>query len=224
MLLNIFSSFVLVQLDFIASVAGVLFIIFYKPSIEAFKEIISFMIFQMGILFLIMLTNYAIATVNNILLYQINAIGSLFFLEIFFLKGLQVFSKKILIIIFIIILIILSLYAIFIESRSELNSYSYGFVSLVITFLSFSFYFKMLKNPDTIPIDKTPNFWFVTGLLLYYSLSMFILLPYKILTQLKITFTHDNFLDLWLLQSFIYSIMIIFFIKGFTCTKYLKNH
>ena len=211
------------ELDFYSSILGCGFLFLYRPFIKEFKWLNLYIFFQATVLSLILLTNIFLHGHSNIYLYQVNAFGSLVALELYFLYTLNVFKERYAKRFFVVVNLALLLFILFFEDRAQLNSYSYGIVSLIIAFLSFAYYSKLLQNPETIVIYRNPHFWFVTGLLLYYSLSMFIFLPYKIFTKLKMTTIKAHFVDWWILQNFFYLLMIAFFIKGFTCKKYLKT-
>lgn len=214
---------ILIDLDFYSAILGFLFIVFYKPKLKRFIPIVWFIIFQVVILFCINLTQVYLRGRSNIYLYQIDAFVSLLFIEAYFVYILKVYNKKLLKTLLMLLTVFIFLFMAFVEDRKQLNSYSYGIVSLLITFFCFGYYAKLLNNPDTTVIYKVPEFWIVTGILLYYSLCMFIFLPYKTLTKLNYKFVQNHFFDLWIFQNCIYFIMIIAFIKGFTCKKYLKT-
>lgn len=222
-LISIFSVFGgLAYLDFFSALLGGLFVLIYKPFDKSFKLIVWFILFQAIILLSIFVTNIYMQGKSNIYLYQINALVSFVLLGSYFMQELKVFNKKIFRKTYVIITILLLLFMIFFEDRKQLNSYSYGIVSLLISVFSFAYYARLLNNPETTVIYRTPEFWIVTGLLLYYSLCMFIFLPYKTLTRLNYKFVQNHFFDLWIFQNIIYFVMIVLFIKGFSCKKFLK--
>lgn len=208
------------DLDIISPFIVLLYVIIFR-KIKGDSRIIFYYLLMQFVLNLGASILYLRFVINNIWVYQLNCFLSFFLLVIFFRKinpFWKKFDKKnILSGLFMLLLAII----IFSENRNAFNSISYTIVSIAITFLCLNYYWFLVKETPLVSIYKNEFFFFVTGLLIYYSSNILVFASYRILTL-----DHLQTMSFWLLwkfHNFMLAVMCIFILKGFTCVTLPKT-
>jgi hypothetical protein len=80
------------------------------------------------------------------------------------------------------------------------------------------YYLEKLKFPATDKITKSANFWFVTGILTYYSGCFFIFITFKNLTLTQ--HISNGIILIWRIHNVIFMIMFVYFFIGMLCKPY----
>lgn len=148
--------------------------------------------------------------VNNIRLYQLNALLSLVILTPFYLRELKkIIStekhqrlRKIAI-----GAILVQIPIVIFEDSSILNSLSLTFTSLCICFYSLLFYFQNLSKEEEINLQPSHSYWIITAFFLYYSTCFFIFIFFRLFTKTSV----QNFADIWAIHNFIFFISCCIF-------------
>lgn len=141
--------------------------------------------------------------INNLLIYFINYVVQFYLYSILFLRILTTrFSKRFIPVMMILFAVIIVLNFRTILDTTNFDSYTPAFLSVTMLFYCILFFNEQLNRPYITFIYKTPWFWIMTGLLLYFAGSFFILL-----TTNYLMFRNENFISsLWNLKE-IFNIM-----------------
>ena len=83
------------------------------------------------------------------------------------------------------------------QSILSFNPFARSFNSLLMVSLSFLYYFQIYRQEKIIELDKDPSFYFVSGLLLYFSTSFFTFLFSAEIFEL----TNDKIETSWFFHS-----------------------
>ena len=159
----------------------------------------------------------------NLHLYNINVVVSFLLISAFFWHILHLKKKKL------IITSIIVLYTLFIifdlikleNFISEFNSYNYGAASFMLVAYCLTYYLEKLRYPTEEKITSSRDFWFVTGILTYYSGCFFIFINYKNLTLTQ-NF-NKGIAYIWYIHNVILMIMFVYFFIGMLCKPYPKK-
>ncbi|MEP7108597.1 MAG: hypothetical protein ABI760_11455 [Ferruginibacter sp.] len=141
-------------------------------------------------------------TKNNIFVYQLNALFSCIVVTIYiFLELKKICSPKFTFMLaaYAVSSIIILLIMILLEDTSFFNGLSYTFTGFTICVFCVIFYLRSLANLDEENLIKTCRFWAVSAFIIYYSISFFIFMYYKIFTKLSM----ENFQVLWGIHNFV---------------------
>jgi hypothetical protein len=133
----------------------------------------------LGISFLFVTVNYftGLYYINNLFIYSFQFITEYYLLSWLFL---QLLETKVLrrfvwgMMILFAVLLLFNLKRIL--SPVTFDSYDAGFVSFVIIIYCILFFHRQLGKPQITFVHKTPWFWFVTALLLFYAGSFLVFL------------------------------------------------
>jgi hypothetical protein len=90
--------------------------------------------------------------------------------------------------------------------------YLFGFEGIIISILCLSYFYDLMQSPLLEKIWRIPDFWVVSGLLLYFSTTCpfyWALDGLKYTPIIDVTFTSINYC--------LYTILFIAFIKAFLC-------
>ncbi|QHT66273.1 hypothetical protein GXP67_06175 [Rhodocytophaga rosea] len=99
------------------------------------------------------------------------------------------------------------------EGLDTFNSNSYSVASFFIIAYCLLYYYQKLTNPATMSIFESRDFYYVTGLLVYFTSCFFIFVSYRKLTQENVS----NLGLLWMIHNVVFLLMCIFFLIGFLC-------
>lgn len=149
--------------------------------------------------------------VNNIRLYQLNAVLSLVILTPFYLCELKKlistakyqWLRKIAI-----GAILVQVPIVIFEDSSILNSLSLTFTSLCICSYSLLFYFQSLSKEEGINLQLSHSHRIITAFFLYYSTCFFIFIFFRLFTKTSV----ENFADIWAIHNFMFFISCCMFI------------
>lgn len=153
----------------------------------------------------------------NLYIYNINCVVSFFILAAYLASILQ-FQRKYLLasVVFTLFIGFLIFNAVVLENFiTEFNSNIYGLVSFLLVMLCFLYYLGKLKNPTTKNITKSTDFWYVTGILTYYTSSFFIFITFNNLTQSN----NNGVRYLWPIHNVLFFIMCVYFFIGLLCKR-----
>jgi hypothetical protein len=156
----------------------------------------------------------------NLFIYNINILISFLLLSAFFWRILHLKKKKLIITGMIVLFILFIIFDLVkLENfTSEFNSNNYGVASFLLVSYCLMFYLEKLKFPTEEKITKTSDFWYVTGILTYYSGCFFIFINYK---NLILTQNLRNGVGLvWHIHNVIFMVMFIYFFIGILCKPY----
>jgi hypothetical protein len=161
---------------------------------------------------------------NNLVFYNINCILSFLLISAYFWNILYLRKKNLIIISMV---ALFGLFCIFdyikLENfRGEFNSNIYGVASFIMVTYCLLYYLEKLKFPSRDKITKSSNFWFVTGILTYYSGCFFIFINYKTLSTTQDL--KNGILLLWQIQNVIFMIMFVYFFIGMICKPYPETY
>lgn len=159
-------------------------------------------------------------TYNNIWIYQLNALLSLIILTIFFQKT-NPYAKNVYAKAMNLLFIILVCSIICYEKQDAFNSISYSSVSIIITFFCLYYYWYLMKETPTQSLRQNPIFFFVTGLLIYYSTNILTFATYHTLTIDNVA--TNSIAILWKFHNFMLTVLCIFLLKGFACITSSKT-
>ena len=140
---------------------------------------------------------------SNLAVYNIYDIIELFILALYFNAVIDVFTKKnIGIYIGVVGAVLCILNIIFVQSLNTVNSYSIFLEGFCIISMSLYAFFRMLIQSDRVELRYYNHFWFITILLLYFSMQYINWGSYGFLS-LKIP------KDIWIVDRFIWAISCI---------------
>ncbi len=99
------------------------------------------------------------------------------------------------------------------------NSYVFITGSLLIIFLCFFYYYDLIKDSEIKELSKTPEFWIVTGLLIFYSVN----LPFLGMYNYLITY-HSNLAEnLSIVLQILNIIMYSLFAYAYLCQSKINS-
>ena len=161
-----------------------------------------------------------IADADNIFLYQLNAFSSLIFMTFFFRYVLRDFRlSKYIIWVGWVLIALLGSYILFLEPRNIFNSHSYSYTAILIVLYSLVYFYHKIINPTIGKITGEADFWFVTGLFIYYSAAFLIFISYRMLTE-----QNANPGILWKMHNLIFVFMCVYITIGFICKPSAKTY
>ena len=134
--------------------------------------------------------------VRNIYVYQVNALLSCIIVTLYLVKELSKISGpsvSVRLKLYAFVSYALLLIFVLFEDTSFFNSLSYTFTGFTICVFCILFYLQSLSNLKEENLIRSTRFWAVTSFFLYYSISFFIFIYYKVFTELSIS----NFQVLW---------------------------
>jgi hypothetical protein len=137
-------------------------------------------------------------TVGEILLLN------LFFIQIFNLKNKKLFNWLT------ILLTIAFAISVFLSSNEQFNNYTDVFENLLFISLSLLFYYKIMREQKIENLLAYPHFYLVTGVLIYFSCSIFIV----IFSNYFLDLTVMSQMYLWTFHSVINLICYVIFAIG----------
>jgi hypothetical protein len=94
------------------------------------------------------------------------------------------------------------------------NSYGTSFLFLCVIVSVFIFFYQLLNNVTEKSIFQNFDFWLISGFLLYFLGSFFIVLTYKYFTSKLAAEQRFNLADLWAIHN------VLLFIGAFTALTY----
>lgn len=158
---------------------------------------------------------------NNIFLYHINCLLSLFILikyleSIIALKNIRSITIGVFIVFYLFYLITIVLD----EGRITFNSKSFGLASFFIVVYCLLYYREQLKYPKTESISRSKDLWYVTGIFAYYGGTFSIVTSYRILTTRNI----NDAGFLWKIHNVVFLIMCIYIFIGIICKPLPKKY
>lgn len=163
---------------------------------------------------------YRIRSVNNLPLLNIYSVLQLtYFTWCFYLM----LKKKFIRIFIVLIPTICFLNIFFVQGVYTFHTYSYVLCVLFIIFFSAYFYYRIFKESIVESLIKEPGFWFVTGVLLFYTTTVSIIgilnyiavLPPEMILLMRKTLLNVN--------SLFYFILIITFLCKLNIQRYIRN-
>lgn len=212
-------NFILNNLDTIGTLIPIFFALTRRTLITGLNK---YIFFYLSLQFILNASCNVLAAglKNNIFLYQVNCLGSLILMTIFFNLVIQSFKiHKWLKLISWGLVALLAVYML-IEPRDSFNSHSYSYTGLIIVIYALLYFYNKITHPSAVRITKEPVFWFVTGFFIYYSAAFMIFISYSILTQQQ---KIDTDL-LWRLHNLIFFIMCVYITVGYLCNTSQKTY
>jgi hypothetical protein len=151
---------------------------------------------------------------NNLYLYHVNCILSFLLISGYFIGILTYsYAKPLLLTVMGLFLIFAVVNILFWEGLDNFNSNTYSVASFFIVAYCLLYYYQKLTNPATMSIFESRDFYYVTGLLTYFTSCFFIFVSYRKLTQEDVS----NLGLLWMIHNVVFLIMCIYFLIGFLC-------
>jgi len=202
------------NLDTISPLIVLLYAVLFRTIKGEYRIVFLYLLLQLVLNLCTTLIDIFIPSYNNIWLYQINSFLSFVVLSIFFQKinpyARNAYAKSVNIL-FVLLLFIIILF----EKRDAFNSISYSIVSILVTFFCLNYYWFLIKETPTTSLIKNEFFFFATGFFIYYTANIFVFATYRIFTIDHIQ--TNTFWLLWKFHNFMFTVMCIFMIKGFSC-------
>jgi hypothetical protein len=150
----------------------------------------------------------------NLYLYHTNCILSFLILSGYFMELLSFrFARPVLLLVIGLFLVFVVIDIIFWEGLDSFNSNSYSVASFIIIAYCLLYYYQKLTNPATMSIFKSRDFYYVTGLLTYFTSCFFIFVSYRKLTQENVA----NLGLVWRIHNVVFLIMCLYILIGFLC-------
>lgn len=88
---------------------------------------------------------------------------------------------------------------IYYSSKTEINSYSLTYTSLLFLFFSVRYFYFLLRDLPTDKIQRLPMFWINTGVLIYFAGGLFLFAMRNYLIEAF----HDNQTMYWSFHNFL---------------------
>jgi hypothetical protein len=163
--------------------------------LDVIAGFLSFFLARNGIKTFIVSNSF---TVGEVLLLN------LFFIQIFNLKNKKLFNWLT------ILLTLAFAISVFLSSNEQFNNYTEIFENLLFISLSLLFYYKIMREQKIENLLAYPHFYLVTGVLLYFSCSIFIV----IFSNYFLDLTVMSQMYLWTFHSVINFICYVIFAIG----------
>ena len=169
---------------------------------------------------MILLTAISIAHKSNIVIYDILFLFTSICLGLYFKSILFGKFKKYLIMAVFASFVLYAFIKLLNYRQTEMfDSVSFSLLSLIITIISFFYFYQTLSNVTEKSLLQSIDFWFVTSLFIYYSGSFIIFLTFYNLTEevLKNNYTlKDRILltNLWGVHNMLLFISSLIFNAG----------
>lgn len=150
----------------------------------------------------------------NLFVYHINCLLSVFILVRYFESILSISRIRLFSAITLVVFYSFYLLTFFLdEGFATFNSKSFGLASLLIVIFCLLYYWQNIKHPTTSRIIKSRDFWYVTGILTYYTCNFFIFISYRVLTQSHI----EHVGILWKIHNVFFLMMCLYIFAGMLC-------
>lgn len=147
---------------------------------------------------------------NLFLMHLYDAVAVIFFTIIYYKAFYTPVFKKITLILGVSALFTMLINSIFIEGISVYPSVSNTVLSLFLIILSLTYFYQLLTRQEFTYIEKQGLFWINSGVLFYYSITIFLFMLYN-----KINNTHRS--DYYMMQSVTNIIGNLLFSVGLLC-------
>jgi len=147
---------------------------------------------------------------NTFLVSNIYTVGEFLILSLFFINILEIKKVKLFRILSLILSAIFGIF-VFIGSNNTYNNFTEVFSNLLFIILSLIFYYKIMKEHKIENLLAYPHFYFNTGILLYFSCSIFIV----IFSNYFLELSEMSQMYLWTFHSIINFICYLIFAVGF---------
>ena len=204
-------EWLIVNLDALAPLIPLLYLLKYKKA-GILKELFWLFVFLFA---QFIFNEYADVLSywppSNYWVYHINLLYS-FMALLFFLKqqGKEIFFDLTSFNIGLGLLFIFILNTLFFEQINTFNSFSYSLCSVYILIICLRYFWLKVKLDNANDILRQPDFWFISGLFIYYCSSFIVFFSYKIFI-----ITNDQMAGkTWQFQSVMLLIMCILISKG----------
>ena len=157
--------------------------------------------------------------INNLAIYNIFTIIELIIITWFFRKILiSEFWRKVSILICITFICFFFFNVVFLENINTFNSNAIAVEFMVIILYCFRFYVEFSKSEEVVYFFKSPVFWIISGLFVYFASSIMVFALYKYAAKINRSFI----LDFWIFQVIMYLVKNLMITKGFLCFKMSK--
>ncbi|MDF2434222.1 MAG: hypothetical protein JWP44_3853 [Mucilaginibacter sp.] len=150
----------------------------YKHLDKILKLAAAF--FLLSALFDLILEVTKMAGHNNLpWIHLFIVISIVFFSAIYYYAIAMPVIKKAIVILAVAALILVIINAIFIEHLSEYPSISNTVLSILLIVFSLVYFFQLLNKQEFIHIDKLGLFWINAGVLIYFSINIFLFMLFR---------------------------------------------
>lgn len=159
---------------------------------------------------------------NNNWLYNIHYFLSAVVFGYYFKSIISGYKRKLVIKISCLITLVVLVATIYF-SHPDFNSAGNAFFFLFVTFCTFVYYNQTFSSITEENILRDFDFWLVSGYLIYFLGSFFIIVTYKYLTD---NFSEEQTVilgDLWSIQNILLLISSGIALFGYLCTAYQKK-
>ena len=156
---------------------------------------------------------------NNLAYYNASCIITFIILSAYFASILQVKGTRMVVTIGSALFVGISVVNAFKFEHilNEFNSIMYGLAAFILVIYCFLYYLQNLLNP-TQDIMHSKDFWYVTGILTYYTSSFFIFVTFNYLTQSSGHYNNGIKL-LWPIHNIFFLVMCGYLFKGMLCKR-----
>ncbi|MDB5264208.1 MAG: hypothetical protein JWQ14_3491 [Adhaeribacter sp.] len=191
----------------------------FSPGINFKRDYIFWYLAAQLVLNSLSMVIYQVFDGSNLVVYNIGCVITFYILSAYFASIFQFEKIKIIIwgiaVLFLAGLVLNALK--FEHLLDEFNSNMYGLAALVLVAYCFMFYLQNLLNP-TQDVVHSSDFWYVTGLLSYYTSSFFIFITFNYL--MRSNHQYDNGIKLlWPIHNVLFLVMCGYIFKGILCKR-----
>ncbi|HEY2583425.1 MAG TPA: hypothetical protein VGI43_16555 [Mucilaginibacter sp.] len=138
-------------------------------------------------------------------------ISIVFFAAIYYHAFFNPLFKKIVLILAAIVFLIAIFNVVFIESIWEFPSISMTVLSVLVIFFSLAYFYQLLNRQEFIHIEKQGLFWINAGVLLYFSINLFL---FMLLSKI-ISYKHEQ--DYYMIHIIVNIIANVLYTIGLLC-------
>lgn len=223
---SIFREF-LFKLDILAPFFALLFVLIRvvqkkRAFVNADKALIIFLLLQ---LVLNTIAGYLqFRQLDNLFIYRLNCLLSHFLFTWYFFT---VFTRKKLLYaglsVFILIEVIIFLYPQTYIYKNQVYiafpSYSFALSSFILSVYALSLLNIIIEKIPTFHIFSLKEFWFITGILMYFGSAFFIFVSYQYLSQMST----KNIEVLWQVHNIFLALSCIIFLKAITGKQWIRE-
>jgi hypothetical protein len=201
-------------LNIISSISGILPVLAaiynYKHLDKVLK--IAALFFLVSSVFDWMLELTKLVMTNNLPFTHFFCFISIcFFAAIYYYAFFNPVFKKIVLILAAIVFLIAIYNVIFIESIWQFPSISMTVLSVLVIFFSLAYFYQLLNRQEFIHIEKQGLFWINAGVLLYFSINLFL---FMLLAKI-IAYKHEQ--DYFIIHIIVNIIANVLYTIGLLC-------
>lgn len=104
------------------------------------------------------------------------------------------------------------------QGLKDFNSNGFGIMSILFIIYSIFFYYQQLKETENLFIEKSPNFWIVTGIFFYYTGDLFLFFVYNHIIDYNLVVFSNLPSGPFIIHQIMFTILMICFSIGiFLC-------